>query len=108
MNKKRTLWTVLLAVLCVPASAVGIILGYIIGCVIALVLRDILAPGASYEHYGIVALGPMAIGAAVPWIVFGWYMLRTFGKRRQPEDEAGSEQDQGTQQESTDRLDHGE
>ena len=108
MNKKRTMWTVLLALLCVPASVVGIILGYIVGCVIALVLRDILAPGASYEHYGIVALGPMAIGAAVPWIAFGWHILRTFGKRRQPKDEADSEQDQGTQQKSTERPDHGE
>ena len=48
MNKKRTLWTVLLALLCVPTSAVGIVLGYIVGCVIALVLRDILAPGALF------------------------------------------------------------
>ena len=108
MNKKRTMWTVLLALLCVPASVVGIILGYIVGCVIALVLRDILAPGASYEHYGIVALGPMAIGAAVPWIAFGWYMMRTFRRERRPEDGAGSEQDQGTQQQSTERPNHGE
>jgi hypothetical protein len=104
MNKRKTWWTVLLGVLCVPASAVGIILGYIVGCVIALVLRDILAPGASYEHYGIVALGPMAIGAALPWIAFGWYVARLW-KRRRPKDEAGAEQDQDTQQESPEKPD---
>jgi len=82
MNMKKTLRAVLLALLCVPASVVGVFLGYIVGFFIAIVLRDILAPGASYEHYSIgtpvgnvAILGPVAIGAALPWIAFGWYIL---------------------------------
>ena len=92
---KRTLWTVLLALLCVPASAVGIVLGFIVGCVIAMILQGIFAPGEAYDYYSIgtpvgnvAILGPVAIGAAVPWIAFGWYMLRTSRRGRRAKDEA--------------------
>ena len=70
MDKKKTLRTVLLAVLCVPASGVGIALGFIVGCVIAMMLQSIFAPGAGYDHYSIgtpigniAILSPIAIGA---------------------------------------------
>lgn len=53
MNAKKTLWTVLLALLCVPASAVGIVLGFIVGCVVAMILVSIVEPGAGYDHYSV-------------------------------------------------------
>ena len=95
MNKKRTLWTVLLALLCVPASAVGIVLGFMVGCVIAMILQGIFAPGEAYDYYSVgtpvgnvAILGPVAIGAAAPWIVFGLYVRRAFrgGRQRKVEE----------------------
>ena len=86
-NVKKALWSVLLTWLCVPASAVGIFLGFIVGCIIAMALAGILEPGSGYDHYGIgtpignVAIGtPIAVGAAVPWIALGWYTLRAFAE----------------------------
>ena len=101
MNVKTMSRTVLLALLCVPASVVGIVLGYIFGCVIALILQEILAPGASYEHYGIVALGPMAVGAAAPWMALGLYVRRAFrrGRRRKDEGAFGAGWEQGIEEE---------
>ena len=104
----RTLRTVLLTLLCVPASGVGIVLGFVVGCVIAMVLQGIFAPGAGYDHYSVgtpvgnvVILGPVAIGAAVPWSILGWYMLRTFGREDRPKDKAAVESrlEQGIEEE---------
>ena len=62
MNSKKTSWTVLLALLCVPASAVGIVLGFLVGCVIAMILQGIFAPGAGYDHYSVgTPVGNVAI-----------------------------------------------
>ena len=83
MNSKKTSWTVLLALLCVPASAVGIVLGFLVGCVIAMILQGIFAPGAGYDHYSVgtpvgnvAILTPVAIGAAAPWIMLIAYLTR--------------------------------
>jgi hypothetical protein len=112
MNKRKTLWAVLLAVLCVPTSGLGIVLGFMVGCVIAMILQGIFAPGEAYDYYSVgtpvgnvAILGPVAIGAALPWIAFGCYVAHLW-KRRRPKDKAGSEQDQQTQQESAERSDH--
>jgi hypothetical protein len=40
LSTKKTLWTVLLALLCVPASGVGVLLGFLVGCVIAMILQE--------------------------------------------------------------------
>jgi len=53
MKTRRTLWTVPLALLCVPASAVGIILGFLVGCVVAMILQGNFAPGAGHDHYSV-------------------------------------------------------
>ena len=95
MDAKRLLWTALLTFLCVLGSGAGIVLGFIIGCVIAMFLVGILQPpGTAYDYYSvgtpvgnIVILGPIAIGAAAPWIAFAWYLVRTLrrGKRLEGE-----------------------
>ena len=88
MISNRTLRAVLLALLCVPASAAGIVLGFLVGCVIAMILQGILAPGAGYDHYSVgtlignvAILVPVAIGATAPWIVYVCYLL--WGFRRE-------------------------
>lgn len=88
---KRLLWTALLTLLCVLGSVAGIVLEFIIVCVIAMILVSILQPpGAPYDYYSVgtpvgdvVILGPIATGAAAPWIAFTRYLVRTHrrGKR---------------------------
>lgn len=97
MNMRKALRAVLPALPCVPASVVGIVVGYIGGCVAAMILQGILAPGARYDHYSIgtpigdvVILGPIAVGAAAPWIALGWYMLRASRRERRPADAVAS------------------
>ncbi len=104
MNERKTLSAVLLALLCVPVSAVGIVLGFMVGCVIAMVLQGIFAPGEAYDYYSVgtpvgnvAILCPVAIGAAAPWIALALYVRRNSRKGRRPENGAGSEQDQGAQ-----------
>ena len=90
MDLKRLLWTALLTFLCVLSSVAGIALGFIIGCVISMFLVGILQPpGTAYDHYSVgtplgnvVILGPIAIGAAAPWIAFLWYLVRTHRRGR--------------------------
>ena len=76
--------------LCVPLSALGIALGFIVGCVIALILQGIFAPGEAYDYYSVgtpvgnvVILGPVVIGAAAPWIVLVLYVRRNSKRERQ-------------------------
>lgn len=97
MNTKNTLRTVLLAVLCVPASGVGIVVGFLVGCVIAMILQGIFAPGAGYDHYSVgtpvgnvAVLTPVAIGAAAPWIALVLYVLRGFRRDKRAEHPLGS------------------
>ena len=92
-DMKKAMWTVLLAWLCVPAAAVDIFLGFIVGCIIAMTLAGILEPGSAYDHYSIgtpigniAIIGPIEIGATVPWLAWGWYTLRTFRTAEQPKD----------------------
>ena len=85
MNPKSLLWTALLTLLCVLGSVAGIVLGFIVGCVISMFLVSILQPpGTAYDYYSVgtplgnvVILGPIAIGAAAPWIAFARYLVRT-------------------------------
>jgi hypothetical protein len=109
MNKKETAWTILLALLCVPASGVGIVLGFMVGCVIAMILQGIFAPGEAYDHYSVgtpvgnvAILGPVAIGATLPWIAFGRYVARLW-RTRQPTEEADpvTARDEGEQHSGT-------
>jgi hypothetical protein len=86
---KQKLWTIMLALLCVPASVVGIFLGFIVGCIIAMALAGILEPGSAYDHYSIgtpignvAILSPIALGAAAPWVAWGWYISRAFMRPR--------------------------
>ncbi|MBC8874963.1 MAG: hypothetical protein H8E44_36540 [Planctomycetes bacterium] len=110
MDMKTNLGAILLASLCVPASAVGIVLGFIIGCVIAMVLQGIFAPGEAYDYYSVgtpvgnvAILGPVAIGAAVPWIVFGLYVRRAFrgGRQRKVEKALVSGREQGIEEQQS-------
>ena len=100
MTTNKTVWTVLLALLCVPASGVGIVLGFLVGCVIAMILQGIFAPGAGYDHYSVgtpvgnvAILTPVAIGAAALWIVWIVYIWRVFRKRQRTNDQARAERD---------------
>jgi len=100
MPTNKTVWTVLLALLCVPASGVGIVLGFMVGCVIAMMLQSIFAPGAGYDHYSVgtpvgnvAILTPVAIGAVAPWIVWVVYILRVFRKTQRTNNQASAEWD---------------
>jgi hypothetical protein len=58
MKSNRTLGTVLVTLLCVPASAVGIVLGFMVGCVIAMILQGTFAPGAGYVLFDDLRITP--------------------------------------------------
>ena len=80
--------------LCVPLSALGIALGFIVGCVIAMILQGIFAPGEAYDYYSVgtpvgnvVILGPVMIGAAAPWIVLVVHVRRNLRRVRRSEEE---------------------
>jgi hypothetical protein len=67
----------------VPLSALGILLGFIVGCVIAMILQGLFAPGEAYDYYSVgtpvgnvAILGPVMIGAAAPWIAWALYVRR--------------------------------
>ena len=95
MDLKRLLWTALLTFLCVLGSVAGIVLGFIVGCVISMFLVGIFQPpGTAYDYYSVgtpvgnvVILGPIAIGAAAPWIAFAWHLVRTHRRVRRLKDE---------------------
>ena len=110
MNKKITWWTVLLGLLCVPASGVGFVLGFMVGCVIAMILQGIFAPGEAYDYYSVgtpvgnvAILGPVAIGAALPWIAYAWYILRISrrGGRLEEKAASGSRRERGIGEEQS-------
>lgn len=78
-----------LTLLCVAASGAGMILGLLAGCMIAMILQGIFAPGAGYDYYSVetpvgsgAILGSAALGAAAPWIGVFVYFVRRFRQRQ--------------------------